>query len=50
MKKVSDLITSGEVEVAKRPTKKRKDAGQSSARPAKKATAATGTSEPGVVI
>ena len=48
--KVSDLITSGEVEVAKRPAKKRKDAGESSSKPAKKTTAAACTRESAVVI
>lgn len=48
--KVSDLITSGEVEVAKRPSKKRKDDAEPSSRPAKKTTGVARSREPAVVI
>ena len=50
MVKVSDLIISENIEVVKRPPKKRKDAAEPSTRPAKKTTAATGDREPAVVI
>ena len=57
MTKISDLITSGDVEVAKRAPKKRKDAAEPSTGPSKKTTTATQKStaamssrEPAVMI